>query len=207
MKLLLKLIVLVTFYLFEESCNDKNKSAKTFNKSDSTVTENIAPPSADNPIKKEIGTSTGKTLVIKESHPRGASLSDITVEFKNDPASGLSIYDKDPISGLFLADLDSNGFDELYLITHAVGSGSYGNILGFVSNKDKSLSFITFPDIEEKDLQKQGLFYGYEGHDTFYIDQKKLIRSFKVNGATENKKKLSYHLKKTETGYSLIPVS
>jgi hypothetical protein len=70
--------------------------------------------------------------------------------------------DRDPISDVFTADLDGNGFDEIYIVTTAAGSGSYGTILGFASNKDKSLSMIHFPEVREGDET----FEGYMGHDT-----------------------------------------
>jgi heat shock protein HslJ len=55
-----------------------------------------------------------------------------------------------------------HGFDEIYIVTTAAGSGSYGTMLGFASNKDKSLSMIHFPDVREGDET----FEGYMGHDT-----------------------------------------
>ncbi len=207
MKPLIKLSVPIAFYLLTTACNYTGNKSQNLKTSDSAATENTNNAITDNAYEKQISTSTGKILVIKESHPRGASLSDITITFKNDSSSALSVYDKDPIARLIVADLDSNGFDELYIITTAVGSGSYSNVVGLASNKDKSLSFINFPDIEEKDIQKGGFYYGYEGHDTFYIEQKHLVRSFPVNNSGENKKKLAYRLQKTETGYVLILVS
>ena len=77
--------------------------------------------------------------------------------------------DKDPVSNVLLADLDDNGFDEIYIITTSAGSGSCGNVLGFASNKDKSLSMIHFPEIQESDPN----FKGYMGHDAFTIEDRK----------------------------------
>ena len=84
--------------------------------------------------------------------------------------------DRDPISHVLLADLDGNGFDEIYIITTSAGSGSYGTVLGFASNKDKSLSMINFPGIQKGDED----FEGYMGHDTFKIEDQKLIRTFPI---------------------------
>jgi hypothetical protein len=82
----------------------------------------------------------------------------------------------DPISDIMISDLDENGFDEIYIVTTSAGSGSYGSVLGFASNKDKSLSIINFPDFERDDP----LFEGYLGHDTFSIEERKLVRIFPV---------------------------
>jgi hypothetical protein len=84
--------------------------------------------------------------------------------------------DRDPISDVFTADLDGNGFDEIYIVTTAAGSGSYGTILGFASNKDKSLSMIHFPEVREGDET----FRRVHGARHFTIEGRKLVRMFPV---------------------------
>ena len=129
------------------------------------------------PSPKTFQTKTGKTIIISETHPLGQSLSTIGIRTKGFEHDSSEIYeDRDPISEVFLADLDNNGFDEIYIITTAAGSGSYGTVLGFASNNDKSLSMIHFPEIQDED----GLFKGYMGHDAFTIESQKLIRTFPV---------------------------
>ena len=58
----------------------------------------------------------------------------------------------------------------------AAGSGGYGTVLGFASNKDRSMSMIHFPEIRKGDEN----FEGYMGHDTFGIEGRKLVRIFPV---------------------------
>jgi hypothetical protein len=126
---------------------------------------------------KEYGTKTGKTIIISETHPTGQSLSTIEITTKGFEHNFQAVYeDKDPISDVFVTDLDANGYDEIYIITTSAGSGSYGTVLGFASNKDKSLSMINFPEIQKVD----GNFEGYMGHDTFKIKDKKLVRIFPI---------------------------
>lgn len=125
----------------------------------------------------EYKTKTGKTIIISETHPAGQSLSTIEISTKDFEHNYLEKYpDRDPVSDAFLADLDGNGFDEIYIITASAGSGSYGTLLGFASNKDKSLSMINFPEIQERDEN----FKGYMGHDTFKIEDQKLVRTFPI---------------------------
>jgi hypothetical protein len=114
--------------------------------------------------------------------------------------------DRDPISDAFTADLDGNGFEEIYIVTTAAGSGSYGTILGFASNKDKSLSMIHFPEVREGDAN----FEGYMGHDTFTIEGRKLVRIFPVYqegdtnaNPTGGRRKLVYGLVPGEAGWQL----
>ena len=131
--------------------------------------------SSDTPT--EYKTKTGKTIIISETHPAGQSLSTIEISTKDFEHNYPEIYqDRNPISDVFVADLDGNGFDEIYIITISSGSGSYGTVLGFASNKDKSLSMINFPEIQKGDEN----FKGYMGHDTFKIEDQKLLRTFPI---------------------------
>lgn len=154
---------------------------------------------------KEMMTSTGKTVVLETAHPKGASLTDITVYFKDDTTTQLTYTDKDPVSNSFTADLDGNGFDEVYIITTAAGSGSYGNVWAFSSNKDLSFSFVYLPELEEADLKPGKPFHGYEGHDVFKVEGNRLVRSFRVSeGDQKSNRTIRYQLKKGEAGYILV---
>ncbi len=126
---------------------------------------------------KEYRTKTGKTIIISEAHPVGQSLSTIEIRTRGFKYDFQTAYeDRDPISDIFVTDLDDNGFDEVYIITTSAGSGSYGTVLGFASNNDKSLSMIHFPEAGKGDTK----FEGYMGHDTFRIDNQKLVRVFPI---------------------------
>jgi hypothetical protein len=126
---------------------------------------------------KEYKTKTGKTIIISETHPAGQSLITIEISTKDFEHNYREIYrDRDPISEVFVADLDGNGFDEIYIFMTSAGSGSYGTVLGFASNKDKSLLMINFPEMQERDDN----FKGYMGHDTFKIEDQKLVRTFPI---------------------------
>lgn len=158
-------------------------------------------------ITKEYLTRSGKSLVIEESHPVGQSLSDISlrsVGFEYELTE--VINNLDPIKSVHVADLDANGFDEFYIITVSSGSGSYGNVLAFASNKDKSLSLIYFPEIQEGDE----LYSGYMGHDTFSLSKNRLIRSFPIyqtsdtnNNPTGGTRRIAYKLVAGEAGWLL----
>ena len=156
---------------------------------------------------KEYRTKTGKTIVVSETHLVGRSLSTIEINTKDFDYNYHEIYeDRDPVSDVFVADLDGNGFDEIYIITTSVGSGSYGTVLGFASNKDKSLSMINFPEIQTGDEN----FKGYMGHDTFKIEDQKLVRIFPIynkgdtnENPTGGRRKLVYGLVPGEAMWQL----
>jgi len=157
---------------------------------------------------KTYETKTGKRIIISETHPTGQSLSTIEISTKDFEHNYSEIYrDRDPISDVFVADLDGNGFDEIYIITTSAGSGSYGTVLGFASNKDKSLSMINFPEIQESDKN----FEGYMGHDTFKLENQKLVRTFPIYNKddtnqhpTGGTRKLVYGLYPGEAMWQLI---
>jgi hypothetical protein len=126
---------------------------------------------------REYRTKTGKTIIVSETHPAGESLSTIEVRTEGFEHNFREVFeDRFPISDVFVADLDGNGFDEIYIVITAAGSGSHGTVLGFASNKDKSLSMIHFPELHEGDAH----FEGYRGHDTFTIEDRKLVRMFPI---------------------------
>ncbi len=141
-------------------------------------------------------TQTGKKLVIKETHPIGMSLSHIKIQSEGFEHNFSETFkDQDPISNVMVADLDCNGFDEFYIITTSVGSGSYGNLIGLASNRDKSLSSIYLPEIKSNEL-----FFGYSGHDLFSVEDNQLVRSFPVE---QNIKHVFYKLLSGEAGWQL----
>ena len=152
-------------------------------------------------------TRTGKTIIISETHPVGQSLSTIKISTQDFENNYQEIYeDRNPISNVFVTDLDGNSFDEIYIFTISAGSSSFGTILGFASNKDKSLSMINFPEIQEGDKN----FEGYMGHDVFKIEKQKLIRIFPIynegntnQNPTGGKRKLVYGLYTGEAMWQL----
>jgi hypothetical protein len=167
---LLSAIIALSIFV---SCGDSSKKVTAYR-------IQVSPAEAkgtSSDASKELKTKTGKTIIISETHPVGQSLSTIAINTKDFEHNFLEIYeDRDPISDVLIADLDDNGFDEIYIITTSAGSGSYETVLGFASNKDKSLSMINFPEIQEGDNS----FKGYMGHDTFKIEERKLVRIFPI---------------------------
>lgn len=199
-----QLLTFILLALFLPACGNKNAPPETrAEKADSARPHSDA--ATESP--REYKTRTGKTIVISETHPVGQSLSTIEIGTRDFEHNRPATYeDKDPISDVFMADLDGNGFDEIYLITTAQGSGSYGSVLGFASNRDKSLSMINFPDIREDDET----FKGYMGHDIFSIEDQRLVRTFPVyaegdtnQNPTGGKRKLTYGLHPGEAMWQL----
>ena len=159
-------------------------------------------------------TKTGKIITVDVTHPVGESLATIeirAIQFGN--GNHFILKDVDPISKIALGDLDNNGFDELYIFTKSVGSGTYGNVIGYGSNRDKSMSPIYVPEISEKELYTNGLFTGYMGHDVFTLQKDRLVRQFPIYKEGDSNAKptggtneVTYLLKKGEASWQLKPL-
>jgi hypothetical protein len=196
------LSVIITFSLLC-SCIEASKKPGSHD----ITASSEKPKGIQSNVSKEFKTKTGKTIMISETHPVGQSLSTIKISTKDFEYNYSGIYkDRDPITDIFLSDLDGNGFDEIYIIITSAGSGSYGKVLGFASNKDKSLSMINFPEVQEGNIN----FKGYLGHDTFKIEDRKLVRIFPIynqsdtnQNPTGGKRKLIYGLYPGEAMWQL----
>ncbi len=207
----MKIIILITavMSLGILACNNqdsqKEKTATAQAPPEPAQPESPAPPEPPLPPPvKEFKSKTGKVFLFEESHPRGMSLSDIMVRFADDQKSEFTASDIDPVSKVMLADLDNNGFDELYIFTTAAGSGSYGNLRAYASLKDKSLGMVNLPEVSEKDMAKGGNFEGYEGHDEFDIVNNELIRAFPVKSDKGTKRTIVYKMVPGEAMYQLV---
>jgi hypothetical protein len=132
-------------------------------------------------VSEEYKTKTGKSFIVSEKKP-SPSISEISIitDGFTEVNDTLRLEESDPISKVSITDLNKDGFDEIFIITESAGSGSYGTIYGFSSNKDKSVSEIIIPEISQSDLAEGSVFFGYQGHDSIYISKKKLYRKFPI---------------------------
>ena len=208
MKTIVSLLVYISLFC---SCQEKKTSNEII------PAENINQPfinkesDESKSIVKEILTATGKSFKV-EQWKHSASLSRLTITTKGftNTQEVFEIKDTDPLSRIFTLDLDKNGFEELYIITKSTGSGSYERIMGFASNNDRSVTPVYVPKMTEKDLESEGDFTGYMGHDSIYVANKQLYRKFPVylEGdanccPTGGNTTLTYHLRAGETGWVL----
>ena len=137
--------------------------------------------------------------------PNNSSLNTVTITPK-----GLEI-DNSPqiaeangtITDAEIADIDLDGSPEIYVFVTNAGSGSYGSLIAYSSNNNKSLSQIYLPDLMED--KKNSI--GYAGHDEMAIIETTFSRRFKVYDKnykpTSKVRQLQYKLSKGESGYVL----
>ena len=128
--------------------------------------------------------------------PEGLSLDNSTITTEID---GI-------VTGAEIDDLNGDGFPEIYIYVNSAGSGSYGSLVAYSSNQNKSISPIYLPPLENDKLNAKG----YMGHDQFAILNGELTRSFPVYKENDSNarptggtRQLSYKLVPGEATWTL----
>jgi len=110
------------------------------------------------------------------------------------------------ISNVEIGDLNADGYPEIYVYINSVGSGSYGSLVAYASNRNKSLSEIYLPSLENN----PEVSTGYMGHDEFTVGEGALLRRFPIyrDGDTNAKptggiRQIQYKLVAGEAGWIL----
>ena len=161
----------------------------------------------------EYVTRSGKIFIVVEDHSPGASLVRVKVETRGfTEVNGMvNLGEMDPVEKIFLADLNRDGFEELYLVTRSAGSGSYAFVHGLASNRDKSATPIHVPELTENDFRRGAFFTGFGGHNTIDLRDGRLVNSFPVfddhyrrTGVTRN---VFYALVAGEAAWILKPAT
>jgi hypothetical protein len=108
--------------------------------------------------------------------------------------------------GAQLADLDGNGWPEVYVYVSSAGSGSYGSLVAYAVNNGKSATPIYLPPLNVDALEHAG----YQGHDVFHVAESRLIRRYPIylDGDTNAKasggtRQVEYRLTAGEAGWVL----
>ena len=112
------------------------------------------------------------------------------------------------VTAVEVTDLDGDGFPEVYAFVASVGSGSYGSIVAFASNRNRSMT----PVQQLPVAAGSSVLQGYMGHDRFRVLVRSIERSFPVYrpGDTNaspsgGRRRLEYELVAGETGWLLQP--
>jgi hypothetical protein len=149
----------------------------------------------------------GVRFVVEATHE--GSLNQLTIT-----PSGLAVSNEPAtreidgsVTGADIADLNVDGFPEIYVWVNSAGSGSYGSVIGYAVNKGKSMSEVYFPEFDET----KKYFEGYMGHDEFAIVESTFVRRFPIykrndsnNQPTGGTRQLQYKLIAGEAGWKLV---
>jgi hypothetical protein len=112
------------------------------------------------------------------------------------------------IDAVLTADIDNDGYEELYIFTKGFYPGAYDHVFGVTSVEDKSYKEINFREMKPSDLAEGGVFGGYQGQDVYTLEDNSIKRVFPVykagdfyNNPSEGYRTLFYTLEKTEKGF------
>lgn len=104
------------------------------------------------------------------------------------------------------ADLDANGWPELYVYISSAGSGSYGSLVAYAVNNGKSITPVYLPPVGDDSVASAG----YMGHDEFSVVENRLVQRFPIYGESDTNsaptggtRQIQYKLVPGEAGWIL----
>lgn len=115
-------------------------------------------------IRVSAANDASLTSVYLDALQGGTTILDVTV-----PAEGT-------VTDAQVADLNKDGYPEVYVFINSAGSGSYGSVIGFAYNGNRSMTPIAMQPLPED----SALLIGYQGHDTFRVEEELLVRYFPI---------------------------
>lgn len=104
------------------------------------------------------------------------------------------------VTGADVGDIDTDGSPEIYIYVQAGEDGAPGSLVAFSTNKKKSMSGITVPDLTAKQAK------GYRGGDEFALVENTIARRFKLHKGgkpTGKMRQLQYKLRQGEASWTL----
>jgi hypothetical protein len=140
------------------------------------------------------GDGTGRSITIADSDLKGdSSKADSTV-----------IRDvKGMLQRTTIEDLDNDKNPEIYLFTASSGTEATGSVYGVTYINNKAFRIFS-GDVEAPDQK------GYRGRDSFYIQQRQIVRTYPVYSDSDpnskpsgGKRTIRYMLTKQPNGYML----
>jgi hypothetical protein len=162
---------------------------------------NAAAPESANP---EAGFS--KSLELQgitfkvEANAGSLTITPAGLEAVNEPVTS-TIEGK--VTGAEVADLDADGSPEVYVFLQS-GDGARGGLVGYSSNKRKSMSQVSIPALADDPINGTG----YQGHDEFAMLENRIGHRFPIAGEdgkpTGKFRQLQYKLAPGEAGWQLV---
>ena len=163
----------------EAGAEQSESSAAKIIKTGKPLNARKAPPTDPEMTSGFTQTLTLQGITFKVSCPNMGSLNQVTIAPSGLSGSNSPVKEEvdGVVTGAEVADLNADGYPELYIFTQSAGSGSYGSVTAYATNKKKSIGPVTFPDLADN----AKAFAGYTGHDVFAVVEGRLVRRFPVD--------------------------
>lgn len=177
----------------------------SYNKPLSKDTNNI---SANIPTR-EFKLKSGKSFIVMQE-PESEYLYDVRVigvGFQ-DSKDTILFDEVEHVDTILVADINNDGFEEIYIFTKGFAPGDYDHVFGITSDEDKTYKEINFPRLKPDEIKEGGIFEGYNGRDVYRINNNVLERTFPIHkpGDTYQNpeggyRTIYYSLEKTVEGF------
>jgi hypothetical protein len=150
----------------------------------------------------------GVTFQVESPNVGSINLVSVRARTQENDLGSMEVEADGTIGNVEVADLDANGYPEIYIYVTSAGSGSYGSLIAYASNRNLSISDIYLPPLEDDPAAVKG----YMGHDEFAVVENSLVRRFPIyldgdmNAAPSGgTRQVQYHLVAGEAGWRLEP--
>ena len=149
-----------------------------------------------------------QSVTFQVESPNNSSINQVIVRAESPEGTlGPMQFEADgTITNVEVGDLNADGYPEIYVYINSAGSGSYGSLVAYASNRNKSLSEIYLPSFEDD----PAILQGYMGHDEFAIGEGTLVRRFPIYlegdtnaQSTGGTRQIQYKLEAGEAGWVL----
>jgi hypothetical protein len=167
-----------------------------------TTTKICSEVTTNKPFKKVL-TLKGITFTI--TSPNNSSINKVTITPKALKGSNAPVVVEADgiITGAEIDDLNVDGCPDLFIYVTSAGSGSYGSVIAYTTNKNKSLSPIYLTPVSDNPEESKG----YMGHDEFAVVEGSFIQRFNLyddkGKKTKKMRQIQYKLKAGEAGFKL----
>ena len=152
---------------------------------------------------------SGKSFTILQS-PESDYLVNVYIIGNGFPGSRDTIlFDEiELIDTVLIADINNDGYEELYIFTKGFFPGAYDHVFGVTSDEDISYKEINFPDMKPSDFIENGVLNGYQGQDVYTLEDNTIKRAFPVynagdfyNSPSRGYRTLYYTLEKADSHF------
>ena len=158
------------------------------------------------PISNMLRFKDHKYAIVSKGDGTDRSIIVAATNLKGDSSKADSTVIRD-VKGMLqktaIEDLDNDKNPEIYLFTTSAGTQATGSVYGVTYINNKAFRIFS-GDVENPDLK------GYRGRDSFYIQQRQIVRTYPVYADADpeskpsgGKRTIKYALKKQANGYML----
>ena len=109
----------------------------------------------------------GVTFQVESPNEGSINLVTVRAETPEGKLGPMEVEADGSITNVEVEDLNADGYPEIYVYVNSAGSGSYGSLIAYASNRNRSLSEIYLPPLEDDPDASRG----YMGHDTFAVGE------------------------------------